>query len=209
MKKLITVAISVLAFVSVSAQNYTEPMKRLIGYVTELRTDGSDDSVYLKLAGDDCWTLMNEIGQVKGECSRSAIIKMKRFGINDLAYRAESQTRGRFVSASNFCNGTDPRFNYSFIEKTIVARDTVSYEIPGRTGLQTFVIVPFSTDSKLSAGVIVADEDYGGTVDSNGNIVIEADAGNDANNKLVLCVGNPMDKPMSYVIINYNSRQSR
>jgi len=204
MKRKYLIAAAILTFATASAQNYTEPMKRLIGYVSELRTSDTDDSVYMKLINDNCWTLMDEIGHAEGECS--PFVEMEKFGINDLAHRVESKMRGKYVSTSNFCDGTDPRYSYSFIEKSIMDSTTISYEIGGRTGLQTFVVVPFSVDYKLRVGVIVSENDYIGIVDPSGNIVIEFDAGNDAKRKFVLSIENKSGKDISYVILNYNSR---
>ena len=79
------------------AQSYTDIMSRLISYALELRTDGSDDTVYEKLQKDDKWTLMNEVADdLGGQCSLRE--RIGRFGINDLAIRIEEKNRGKSLA---------------------------------------------------------------------------------------------------------------
>ena len=197
---------AVLALIPIlSRAQVTEDLRSLVDIVVELREEGSDKAVYDKLAASDLWTLMDEIESSEGECSRSRRRSLPHFGLNDMAYAIAAGDYGVYSSAGHFCDGTDPRYNYSFIEKTIRAGVTATYIIRGRTGKQTFVIVPFEEGASLEAAL-----DCGGVISRaasvEGNLVINADAGQGS--ELNLSVTNPSGSDAAYVIVNYNSRKN-
>lgn len=186
------------------AQTYTDVMSRLMNYALELRTDGSDDIVYEKLQRDDKWTLMNEVADdLGGQCSLRE--RIGRFGINDLAIKIEEKNRGKFESAGLFCNGTDPKYDYSFIEKSVKAGKSVNYIVPGREGMQQFVIVPFEKGKRLQAKALVEDASYDFSIDSEGNYYVSFSVSKGAS--ITLTVSEADGSASAFVIINYNSKK--
>lgn len=182
-------------------------MDTLVTLIMELRCESSDDDVYAKLSGcADKWTLMDEIMNSDAECSRSVRRSMPHFGLNDIAFRVAAENYGMFTSAGNFCDGMDPRYNYSFIEKTILAESQAEYLIPGRTGKQIFVVIPFRKGISVEACLHCGGRKYMGVTEPAGNIVIEADAGDKADSPLLLSIVNHAKEDAAYVIVNYNSR---
>ena len=205
MRRFLLIICSLLLISEVSpAQTYTDVMSRLISYAVELRTDGSDDAVYEKLQKDDKWTLMNEVADdLGGQCSLRE--RIGRFGINDLAIRIEEKNRGKFESAGLFCNGTDPKYDYSFIEKSVKAGKTVNFTVPGREGEQQFVIIPFETGKRLQAKALVEDTSYNFSIDAEGNYHVSFSVSKGT--PITLTVSEPDGCASAFVIINHNSKR--
>lgn len=182
-------------------------MDTLVTLIMELRYEESDNDVYAKLSGcADKWTLMDEIMKSDAECGLSVRRSMPHFGLNDIAFKVAAENYGMFTSAGNFCDGMDPRYNYSFIEKTILADSRAEYLIPGRNGKQIFVIIPFKKEIFIEVCLHCGGKKYMGVTDSAGNIVVEAEAGDKADSPLSLTIANHMMEDAAYVIVNYNSR---
>ena len=189
----------------IRAQSLTDPyLNSIISYITELRDLSADERVLDKLKADDKWTLMNELDEdYEGQCPLR--IKMDRFGINDLAMRIEESRNGMFKSAGVFCDGTDPRFNYSFIEKSVKSGKTVNYDVPGRSGQQYILVVPFNPSANLDISIDYdngrhrLNRDNDGTY--RGDIVIER------GRLFRLSITNNDSQPVSFVIVNYNEHR--
>lgn len=198
----------ILASLLLAALPFQEPahdgeLEKLVQCVLRLREAGTDDAVKAALMADESWTLMTEIGMAEGECLPWEECEV--FSVNDFAVDIAEQRVGKNRSAGLFCNGLDPAFHHSFIEKDLRPGAEVQYVLPERKGWQEVVLVPFYPDTELVAELL-----------SDGYLIpLEEDeshcfrarftAGQDGNIRLV--IQNRGDRPEAVVLLNYNARR--
>lgn len=182
-----------------------DEINSLVERCIKLRQRSNVQQVLREFDGDMEWTMMDEIKiDRKGECSMRDKVDM--FGVNDIGFSILKRSGGVTNTGDRLRDGRDPRYNYSFIEITVKAGATVGYDIPGRVGRQSFVIVPYNASAALNVGMTL-----------NGKSISSVAAGNDgirtinvaeslkADDKLHLTLSNRSASNQSFVIINYNS----
>lgn len=205
---LMALFVSLLLPNTLAAQIYSEKdMTRIMSYIIDLRDISADEQVLARMRVDEKWTLMNELEEdYEGQCPLRE--KMGRFGINDLAMRIEEERNGFFKSAGVFCDGTDPRFNYSFVEKSVKPGKIVTYSIPGRSGRQLFIIIPFVENSALEIIFHHNDESIIAKREDSGNYraEMEVSKGHPLSFSITNC---STDTPVSFVILNYNEHKEK
>lgn len=207
MKKKLSLIVFAVFTSFISNAQMPDYMSSLVDCIIKLRAKESDEDVYNWLSSTATkWTLMDEIKTSEAECGRSKRWSIPHFGVNDMAYKIAESNNKKFTSAGNFCDGTDPRFNYSFIEKTIISGGKSQYEIPGRVGRQVFVIIPFIKKHQLEVSLQCMGEEHLGVIDKQGNIILEANNTTDKISPIFLSVKNNSSNDIAYVMINYNSR---
>lgn len=191
----------------------------ICGYVNTLR---EHPEKYMEVRDamqeDNSWTMMSEIADSCTAETRKNLCglrdRVERIEINDIAFQVE-QARGTLPeSTETFCNGNDPRYNYSFHEFKILAGKTIvssisggsSSDNSGRSGPQLFLIVPFNP------GTIQAEIKYDGTTVAHDmtkegyiRFVINEDVS--PKDRIIISISNISDTNQSAVIINHNSRR--
>lgn len=126
---------------------HDEVIQELCSYVSALRSTPDDyESVRNRMAQDMKWTMMSEFAD---SCSTPDALcglreRVKRTGINDIALQAEHMRGTVAKSAELFCNGNDPKYNYSLYEVKVKAGQTVRSHLSHRKGQQYFLIIPYS-----------------------------------------------------------------
>lgn len=154
------------------------------------------------LKADKKWTPMNETGELKDtECKPSE--KTPGFKLNRILI---SVARGRkYVSTKGeMLNGEDERYHYSLYERSLKKKSEATYRLRNRSGKQTFVIVPFNKQ-KGNLTVMVNGKKPSSTKETEDGTLICNFVANGS--EISLTVKNHSINPMSFVIINYNSRK--
>ncbi len=198
---LLTIFLSALASFAQNAE-----LNALADIVMALQGGGEKayKSAVARLAKDSRWTPMDELGFNRDiECRASE--RVPGFKLNSVMTNAENANRYQTTTADHL-NGADSRFNYSLYEKTLKAGKTASFELHERWGDQVFLIIPYSGKSaKISAKASSDTQVFAQTAYGSGGIKLEGKA--TKGKPLKISVTNGSDKPISYVIINYNSRK--
>lgn len=214
MKKSIPIAAYVLsiAFI-VEAQTsegslHDDVVEDLCGYVESLST-APDDYVSVRndMAKNMKWTMMSEFAD---SCSTPEALcslrdRVNRTGINDIALQAE-YIRGTIAkSADLFCNGNDPKYNYSLYEVKLKAGKTVRSCISHRKGQQYFLIIPF--DEGITAEIFCRGAAVPCTRLDDGSLSFVMTTPLNEDDEIKICISNNSDSNRSAVIINHNSHR--
>lgn len=206
MKKLIILTIILLSVVGARAAVLDPEMQKLQSVVANLRKGGEKAfrNAVSKLSSDRLWTPMDELSiDRNAECRISDGVA--GFRLNAVMTNAENSERYQ-TTTGLYLNGADVRYNYSLVEKTIKAKKAVTYILPGRWGFQTFIVMPYGGEKarlKVSAGNIR--QKFSVSELPDGEVCITGNAQKDES--LFLTVENNSDEPVSYVIINHNTRK--
>lgn len=192
-----------------SAQTGNKELDRLIGIATMLRS--ADAAVFNRaqkmLEDDALWTPMDELGRLqKTECTPAESVT--RFKLNRLLSRADGQ-RKYVTSRGDFLNGEDERYDYSLYERSLHAHQSATYQLKGRIGQQTFVLVPHATSShglSLSVSAPGVKTEAVRTL-PNGCIVVKTSGKLTKEQRITLSVKNNSSTPQSFILINHNSRK--
>lgn len=206
MKKLIILTIILLFAAPVHGADADPEMQKLQSVVANLRKGGEKAfrNAVSKLSSDKLWTPMDELRiNRNAECRISDGVA--GFRLNAVMTNAENAERYQ-TTTGLYLNGADMRYNYSLVEKTIKAKKSVTYNLPGRWGLQTFIVMPYGGE-KARLKVLVVNEGQKFSVREllDGEVCITGVALKDK--PLLLKIGNNSDEPVSYVIINHNTRK--
>lgn len=188
---------------SVKAQN--DELNKLTDMVKAMQTGGKKaykDAIEM-LSSDKLWTPMDELTiDHNVECRASD--RVPGFRLNSAMTNAESKERYQ-TSTGNYLNGADIRYNYSLFEKTLKSGKTATFSLPQRWGEQIIIIVPFNSESKISAKAAGGDGDF--IVESSNNGSLKLTGYVVKGHPLDLFVTNDSGENISYVILNYNSRK--
>ena len=191
-----------------SAQNDARPQEltAIVERCIMLRDTANATAVSRQFSYDSKWTLMDELAiDHNAECTVRD--KVTTLGLNSMGYRIAKLHGGVNNTGGRFRNGQDKRYNYSFIEVTARRGATLHYDITGREGRQMFAVVPISSDAPFTAELSVNGNRYTGTAAADGVVYITVDNGVRKQDVLKLSIENKAQGNMSYVIVNYNSRQ--
>lgn len=196
------VIVAVLASTAVSFAQDAE-LNTLTDLVKSLKAGGEKayKAAVAALAADKYWTPMDELGIVReAECKASE--RTPGFRLNSALTNAENKERYQTTTA-NHLNGADSRYAYSLFEKTLKAGASASYELPGRWGQQTFILIPYS--GGISADVSSDGVRFSSSPMGDGALRFSGNAVKDKPVKVE--VRNSSSSNVSYVLINYNSRK--
>lgn len=203
MKRLIFLLLLFVAVLTIKAED--AELNRLAELVTSLRTGGEKayKHAVAQLSSDPKWTPMDElVYNPKAECK--AADRVKGFKLNSILSNAENAKRLQTTTALHL-NGSDSRFNYSLIEKTIKAGKSAIYTLPQRWGKQIILVIPFSASgSGLKASASSSGKEWKVQPYASG-MRIEGIA--KKGSPLNITISNSGSENISYVIINYNSRK--
>lgn len=201
-----------------SIELHDKNIDAICGYVKTLRDHPERyQEVRNAMMRDTSWTMMSEIADSCTAETRKNLCGLRdmvdRTEINDIAFQVE-QARGTMpTSTASFCNGNDPRYNYSFHEFKILAGKTIVSSISGgshadnsgRKGPQLFLIIPFNP------GTIQAEITYNGTAIECGmteegylRFVINEDVR--PQDRIIIRISNTSESNQSAVVVNHNSR---
>ncbi len=208
-EEMICILVFLLTFLPLQAQNHPagdipEKMTTLVQRCVDLRQPGNAERVGKEFDRDLEWTLLDEIDIDKdGECTIKD--KVRVFGLNEICERLLKYRGGVINEGGRFVNGQDPRYKYSLIEVTAKAGAELFYKIPGRQGVQIFAVIPYSPDASFSASVLHNGEKAGESVCEEGIYYITTGKVK-PDDSLSLTIGNESGKNISFIIVNYNSR---
>ncbi len=193
-----------------SAQNkpqLTQEMETLVKRCCDLRNAKNTTRIERAFYDDRQWTLMDELAiDSNGECTIHN--KVSTLGLNEMGYRIAKYNRGISNTGGRFRNGQDPRYNYSFIEVTAKKGATLKYNITGREGKQVFAVIPYKQGSAFGISLTRKGLSIGKSYDADGVKYIAVDENIKTSDILTLRIVNTSGGNLSFVIINYNSRQS-
>lgn len=188
---------------SVEAQN--DELNKLADIVKSMQTGGEKayKDAITALASDKLWTPMDELAIDRDvECKASD--RVPGFRLNSVLTHAENKERYQ-TTTGNHLNGADIRYNYSLFEKTLKSGKTASFSLQGRWGKQVIIIIPFNVRAKITAKASGGDTDFTVTPSGNGSLRLTGSVLK--GQPLNLTVTNDCAEHISYVILNYNSRQ--
>lgn len=214
MKKLFAILIFLVLSLTTLAQKPVDTeLQHLIGVAASLRQPDMQqqeqawNNASEQLGKDDLWTIMDEITPHQNEC-RLTDRKVRWFAINRILSQRmgyeKNQVRG------DFNNGEDPNFNYSLIERSVKANQTVNYDLKSREGEQTFVIMPFDVNSADLRAELYRDSTFlsQGIRHKDGNIYLKVNKDKNvvADDILNLVITNNSEQNVAVIIINHNTR---
>ena len=211
MNKIITLASSLFMAITLQAQEamIDKELKNFVDAVVSLRQSDKANSVKTVLSNNKQWTLMDELkDQNNAECILTK--KMKRFNLVPIINGVLTERYGNNIPGGDFLNGEDPRFNYSFIEKGIMAKKNVKYTFQGRVGKQDFVFVPCDPSStnlniKISKGNSPLKTVQKKAKD--GTIYLHIDTKLKSTDKITLEIENKLNVNVAVAILNHNTRK--
>ena len=181
MKKLVLLCLVFCAMTAFAQKvEMDKELTSLVDAVKILRTpgEGSYNKAKQLLMADTKWTPMNETGDLQ-------------------------PTECRPSEKSDMLNGEDARYSYSLYERSLKKGKSATYSLKNRTGKQTIVLVPYS-EKKGSLTLKVNGKKPTVTEQEDGTLVC---AFNATGKELSLSVSNQSGAPLSFVILNYNSRK--
>lgn len=221
MKRIITLLL-ILASLNIAAQTSElndKTVQELCSYVRELHEHPEKyEVVRTEMAKNQSWTMMSEIADGFTPESKTGLCRLRDkvdyTGINDIAFQVEQERGTLPQSANSFCNGNDPRFNYSFHEVKILAgRQIVSTisggneaDNSGRKGKQLFLVIPFnpgSIDVSMTLNGKTVEPEYL----PDGTISFSMNENLTCKDLIGISITNTSDSNQSAVIINHNSRK--
>ncbi len=154
---------------------------------------------------DTKWTLLDEIAiDRRGECTTKDPVKM--FGVNNICVRILKYQGGIQNMGGRFRNGQDPRYKYSFIEITVKQKCTVNYEIKKRKGTQTFAVLPYDESAIFDVKLEQGGTPLGLPEKHDDIYVVTTEKKMKLEDKFTLSITNNSASNMSFVVVNYNSR---
>lgn len=156
------------------------------------------------LRADKNWTTMNETGNLqKSECRPSD--NVPGFKLNRILVNAE-RNRKHVSTHGDMLNGEDSRFHYSLYERSLKKGGKATYTLRGRSGVQTFILVPFLPQkgcltATINGKVYKQDQSDGTMICPVSSNMIKSDE------KVTITVENKSGGPLAFAIINHNSRK--
>ena len=214
MKRILTTLALVTSLCTVMAQKpaLDAELDNLLKIVLSLRESSAAsqrqayNAALQSLAADTRWTPMNELRDTKGGECKPADKSLKRFRLNSLLSNAERSRQGLSTTAGNMLNGEDENYNFSLYEKSVMAHKAVSYQLKGRSGQQTFIIVPYD---KTAASLTAVLKTKAGTVKgkpmSDGTIHLVGKAAK--GEVLTLELTNGGSQPVAFIVLNHNTKK--
>ncbi len=187
------------------ALSIPDEMTTIVNRCVSLRSSKNVKRVTSEFENDLQWTLLDEIAiDRKGECTTKDPVTM--FGINSIGARILKHQSGAVNMGGRFRNGQDPRYKYSFIEVTVKKGATVTYEITKRKGTQMFAVVPYVNGAAFNVSVKQGNSLLGTSRMKDGVCYVSTNKRLALTDKFTISIVNTSGKNMSFVIVNYNSR---
>lgn len=196
------------------AQSHSDLHDRQVGILAgHVRTLHDNPDAYVSvreaMAKDLKWTMMSEFAD---SCSTPEAFcglrdRVKRTGLNDIALQAEHQRGTVAKSTDLFCNGNDPRYNYSLFEAKIKAGTCMKSRLSHRKGKQYFLVIPFDGPEGLTIEIRYRDEQVRPSALQDGSLAYVIDSPVMENEVIEISVYNSSSYNRSFVIINNNSHR--
>lgn len=185
-------------------------LDKLINDIRNLQNKGTREQAYSELKNNLSWTLMDELPTDKAnECKITE--KVSKFGINDVAWKIFTNRDGAYNDGGVFCNGADPRYDYSVYEKSLKGGSAVSYEVTKRNGKQIFAFFPCRKASKFAYSVKVkrgeTENEVDDTVVENGITYFIINEALTASDIITITIQNNNNTGEAVAIANYNSKK--
>lgn len=210
MVRLICIYIMMYIGTTAWAQSSTEDkeLASLVDVVKMLRVAGEKN--YNKgielLQADYKWTPMDETGNIRDGVECRATEGVPSFRLNRIMSRVAGSRRYESTHG-DMINGENTDYDYSLYERALKPDAEVSYELKGREGRQTFVIVPYNKSATMEAYIESDDVRITGDRKPDGCIVISWTTNLPTlSHVFQLVVRNGMPSSQSFVIINHNTR---
>lgn len=210
-KSIITAILLACTTIAASAQTsdlHDSVMERICSYVEALRSDPDGyEVVRAKMAEDMKWTMMSEFAD---SCSTPEALcglrdRVRRTGINDIALQAEHMRGTVAKSAELFCNGNDPKYNYSLYEVKVKPGCHVRSRLSHRKGQQYFVVIPY--EDGISAEIICKGSSIPYSIMKDGSMAFVVEKSLNEDDIIEISISNNTDSSRSAVVINHNSHR--
>lgn len=212
MRRVVTALVLMLCCLALPAQTINDKeLSKLVNIVVDLRkapTADTYDRIKSIMLNDSLWTPMSELGSLRDEECPFSDKQLKSFKFNSILNTVDRR-RKPVTTHGDGLNGEDIRYNYSLYERSVRAGKTVSYELKGRVGAQTFVIVPFNGE----AATITANVEIDGKTiefkESNipGVLTANYEGSLIKTDRFTIQVKNGSKVGQAFVIINHNTRK--
>ena len=179
-------------------------LARLADGVKQLRARKADKKTLNRMvlewskAGMPKLTLMDEIEPHRGEQSGAS----GQFSLNKVVTYVYARQNQGMVAKGEFFNSTEQGVYYSAIEKTVAARQTVSYAIAGHRGPQEFFIVSYEAAAPYTATI-----GGKGVADLGQGVKTASLPAVGSDQTITLTITNSADHPVSFVILNHNPQK--
>lgn len=134
-----------------------ENLKNMIEDLAAIRKAKSSDKILNEtvikwsVSGKPKITMMDEIQRDKNNEYRGN--GANKFKMNQMVTHVYGRQNIGIVSKGDYFNSTEKDVFYSAIEKNIKGKSTVEYSITGHVGIQEFVFMAYSPNTKFSASV--------------------------------------------------------
>lgn len=197
---MVSVLLMLLFFpVNIMAQSNPE-LEKLVTLTESMRNQQNRGGVISELTKDDKWTLMDELKYDKNECTYKDKVNM--FGMNDIAREIKRKEKSIVKNGGRFVHSADGKHAYSYIEITVKAKSTVTYEVKGHKGVQHIVTVPFDKKQMYSISGN-GSRKVTATIDEKGLARMAVSPA--SNGSYTFEIKNEGKKNASFVVITYNS----
>lgn len=222
MKRLVTlllIAISIDASAQLPGLN-DKTVQDICHYVRTLHEQPENyEKVRKEMGENESWTMMSEFTDGLTPESKANLCRLRDqveyTGINDVAFQVEQERGTLPQSANSFCNGNDPRYNYSFHEVKILAGKSIETSISGgneadnsgRKGRQLFLVIPFSPGT-IDACIKVNGTSIEAETLSNGTLSFSINDAITCKDIIDITLTNTSGINQSAVVINHNSRRN-
>lgn len=178
-------------------------MQELIQLTTSMRNQSNRQKVLEKLLNDTHWAIMDELKRHTNECMFRDPVKM--FGMNSIANEIAQREKGIVNVGGRFRDSRNPKYPYSFIERTAKAKRTISYQVYGHTGTQQVAIIPFDAKQKYTVSITVGGKEIKPTNEKDGILYFTFNAS--SSDYYDFSIFNDKSENASFVIITFNSQQ--
>lgn len=182
-------------------------LSRLANTVKSLKASTAQafDKVVADLSGDALWTPMNELKASEAGVECRASDRVPGFRLNKALAGAEQAQRFE-TAAGKMLNGEDARFNYSLYERALKPNVTANYKLHGRSGEQTFVLIPFGgADALLSIEISSGGTPFARKVFTDGSVMLSGTVAPGV--PVELRISNASNSGQSFALLNHNSRK--
>lgn len=212
MRRVVMAIALVLCCLALPAQTISDKeLSKLVNIVIDLRKAPTADTyerIKTIMLNDSLWTPMSELGSLRDEECPFSDKRLKSFKFNSILNTVD-RLRKPVTTHGDGLNGEDIRYNYSLYERSAKAGKTVSYEMKGRVGAQTFVIVPFNgVAAAITAKVEIGDA----TIEFKesktlGVLVANYEGDLIKTDHFTIYVKNGSSEGQAFVVINHNTRK--
>lgn len=185
-----------------------ENLKKMAGDLIAIRKAKASDKILNEIvikwsaSGKPKITLMDEIQRDKNKEYRGN--GANKFKLNQMVTHVYGRQNTGMVSKGDYFNSTEKDVFYSAIEKNVKGKSKVEYTLTGHIGIQEFVFIAYTPNTKFSASVNGKPAKlFDG---QNGTLYIKLPRVK-KEDKIVFSITNESGYSESFVILNHNPQK--